>query len=172
MAYAADNKNPYGRIPVPNWLRRKVFKEANGLCQHCSKTGKFIEATELDHINPWFNGGTNDRNNLQALCHGCHNFKSQWERGLPLKGCCPHGYHYSHGVMCPSCPMDQNWTRALNPDPYRKATYKSIAPNINEQMPTHENPTNPSKHFKPRKYGLKRIYGKSDTGVRRANRPV
>ena len=36
-----------------------------------------LDATyEVDHINPLYKGGTNDFNNLQALCRNCHGKKT------------------------------------------------------------------------------------------------
>ena len=31
---------------------------------------------EVDHITPLYKGGTNDLNNLQALCRNCHGQKT------------------------------------------------------------------------------------------------
>ncbi|MGZ6536385.1 MAG: HNH endonuclease [Actinomycetota bacterium] len=39
-------------------------------------------ATEVDHITPQRIGGTNDRANLQALCHRCHSRKTALENGF------------------------------------------------------------------------------------------
>ena len=37
------------------------------------------QATEVDHIVPLADGGTNRRENLQPLCHECHSWKTMWE---------------------------------------------------------------------------------------------
>jgi 5-methylcytosine-specific restriction protein A len=44
---------------------------AEPLCRHCSRPG-----LDVDHIIPLASGGTNDRNNLQVLCHSCHSSKT------------------------------------------------------------------------------------------------
>ncbi len=46
----------------------------------CLKKGKFVMATEIDHIIPLKNGGTNDIENLQALCKRCHSKKTKVEQ--------------------------------------------------------------------------------------------
>lgn len=40
-----------------------------------------IEKYDIDHIKPVSVGGTNDRENLQALCKKCHETKSDVESG-------------------------------------------------------------------------------------------
>jgi 5-methylcytosine-specific restriction protein A len=38
-------------------------------------------ADEVDHIVPMANGGTDDDQNLEAICTGCHKVKTQKESG-------------------------------------------------------------------------------------------
>lgn len=40
---------------------------STGICRVCGQT-----ASEVDHIRPVIDGGTNHPNNLRSLCHGCH----------------------------------------------------------------------------------------------------
>ena len=43
----------------------------------CKKCNIMLDASyEVDHINPLYNGGTNDITNLQALCRNCHGMKT------------------------------------------------------------------------------------------------
>ena len=43
----------------------------------CIKCKKILEATyEVDHIVPLYKGGSNEPNNLQALCRNCHGQKT------------------------------------------------------------------------------------------------
>ena len=51
---------------------RKEFLKAHPLC--ANQDGK--RATHVDHILPRARGGTDDVNNLQALCHACHSRKT------------------------------------------------------------------------------------------------
>jgi hypothetical protein len=55
-----------------NWQKlRLMVLAAEPLCRHCSRPG-----LDVDHILPLASGGTNDRNNLQVLCHSCHSAKT------------------------------------------------------------------------------------------------
>ena len=43
----------------------------------CIKCKKILDATyEVDHIVPLYKGGSNEPNNLQALCRNCHGQKT------------------------------------------------------------------------------------------------
>lgn len=59
-------------------LRRQVLARDLGMCQKCGK-----RATDVDHIIPLKNRGTNDPWNLQSLCGECHDTKSY---GAPKPG--------------------------------------------------------------------------------------
>ena len=68
---------------------RKRFLEKNPLCAECLKAGRYVKATDVDHIVPhrgdpklfW------DEGNWQALCHRCHSVKTRNEDHDPV-------YHY------------------------------------------------------------------------------
>lgn len=51
---------------------RKRFLDAHPLCEQCKANGRYTAATEVHHIKPLADGGTNDENNLMALCKPCH----------------------------------------------------------------------------------------------------
>ncbi len=55
-------------------LRRDCY-----LCQPCLKQGRPTPATQVDHIAPKFKGGTDDHDNLQAICRPCHDEKTKAE---------------------------------------------------------------------------------------------
>lgn len=38
----------------------------------CKREGHYTDATEVHHIKPLSEGGTNDLNNLMPLCKSCH----------------------------------------------------------------------------------------------------
>ena len=60
---------------VPEGLRYRVLKAANGRCALCGvRQGE--ERLEVDHIIPRSKGGSNDFENLQALCGPCNRSKS------------------------------------------------------------------------------------------------
>ena len=52
-------------------LRSFIFSRSNGKCVYCG-----AKATEIDHIVPRANGGTNSVNNLTAACRACNDKKS------------------------------------------------------------------------------------------------
>jgi 5-methylcytosine-specific restriction protein A len=60
----------YGR----RWQRlRKMYLRANPICE---EEGCNRPATDVDHIVPKRHGGTDQWENLQALCHSCHSKKT------------------------------------------------------------------------------------------------
>ena len=60
---------------------RAAFITAHPQCALCEKIGRLVKADVVDHIEPISFGGERfDWNNLQSLCHSCHNSKSARER--------------------------------------------------------------------------------------------
>ena len=59
-----------GRTSRAQWkrLRREVLERDGYRCQRCGKAGRL----EIDHIQPVQAGGSDDPENLRALCRGCH----------------------------------------------------------------------------------------------------
>jgi len=48
---------------------------------NCNICNNMLDASyEVDHINPLYNGGTNDISNLQALCRNCHGKKTIYDK--------------------------------------------------------------------------------------------
>ena len=66
------------------WRRlRKQHLQSFPLCVTCNAQGLTVAAQVVDHIKPW-RGDENlfyDVENLQSLCHRCHNRKSAKELG-------------------------------------------------------------------------------------------
>lgn len=56
-------------------MTRARFLKRNPACVECGD-----KATDVDHIKPRADGGTDEWTNLQALCHSCHSKKTR--RGL------------------------------------------------------------------------------------------
>jgi len=56
-------------------LRFDVLKRSNFRCVYCGRDSKGT-ALEIDHIKPFSKGGTNELNNLQAVCARCNRGKS------------------------------------------------------------------------------------------------
>ena len=63
------------------WRRiREAFIITYPFCQICKKYGNLVPASEVHHIKPLAEGGTNDFSNLISLCHRCHH-RIHAERG-------------------------------------------------------------------------------------------
>lgn len=60
-------------------LRESILKRDGYLCVKCRVEGRLIEATDVDHIKAKAHGGTDDPDNLQALCAPCHREKTARE---------------------------------------------------------------------------------------------
>src|SRR5689334_6947250 len=60
-------------------LRERVLERDCGLCQPCLKRSIVTLATQVDHITPKAEGGTDDQANLQAICEPCHETKTRAE---------------------------------------------------------------------------------------------
>lgn len=60
---------------------RDLFIRQNPLCKNCRGNGKTVEANVVDHVIPIEAGGAClNWDNLQSLCHLCHNQKSADDR--------------------------------------------------------------------------------------------
>lgn len=59
----------YGR----RWKEtRDAYISAHPYCERCYAEGRLVQATEVHHIKPVSEGGTNAYSNLRSLCHSCH----------------------------------------------------------------------------------------------------
>lgn len=61
-------------------LRLRVLHD-EPYCRHCLADGRAVPATDVDHITPREQGGTDDRSNLQPLCHPHHSRKTARDDG-------------------------------------------------------------------------------------------
>lgn len=61
-------------------LRRAVLAD-EPLCRACAAAGRTVAAADVDHIMARARGGTDERANLQPLCHACHSAKTRREDG-------------------------------------------------------------------------------------------
>jgi hypothetical protein len=61
--------------PVPESVRYRLLKKADGRCSLCGATKKET-VLHIDHIVPRSRGGLNDESNLQVLCLKCNLGKS------------------------------------------------------------------------------------------------
>ena len=65
-------------------LRTRILR-ANPLCVTCQRIGRLTAATEVDHIDPLYKGGSNSSSNLQGLCHDCHAAKTAADLGQRVR---------------------------------------------------------------------------------------
>lgn len=76
---AAKTYERYGRNPLTKkrygsaWRKiRGKYLEENPSCEICRREGRLTPAKIVHHITPLSEGGTNDEENLMALCSSCH----------------------------------------------------------------------------------------------------
>ncbi len=64
-----ETSKHYGR----QWRKtRAAFLSINPLCEMCKRKGRYTLATEVHHIKAVVDGGTDEFENLMALCKSCH----------------------------------------------------------------------------------------------------
>lgn len=59
--------------------RERILRRDGYLCQPCYRLGRPTPATQVDHITPKAQDGTDDSDNLQAICTECHKVKTKTE---------------------------------------------------------------------------------------------
>lgn len=64
-----------------------MLKRDGYVCQPCKRADRVTLATEVDHVIPQAEGGTDQDTNLQAICEACHKTKTAAEtaRGVGRK---------------------------------------------------------------------------------------
>lgn len=67
-------------------VRDQVMRRDNGLCQPHRKQGDTVAGTQVDHITPKAEGGTDHPTNLQVICDQCHEAKTAHEIRERAKG--------------------------------------------------------------------------------------
>jgi len=70
--YGTEKRN------VTNLMKKKVAADQRWTCAHCQET--LDESYEVDHKLALYRGGTNEVENLVALCRNCHGKKTMAER--------------------------------------------------------------------------------------------
>ena len=71
-------KDNYSFYNSRGWRKvAKAHKQSNPLCTVCLQEGRTTAVEVTDHIKSIDDGGSKlDVNNLQSLCHPCHNSKT------------------------------------------------------------------------------------------------
>lgn len=89
MAWTKVSRHARGYGATWDKLRILILSRDCGLCQVCLAIGRVTLATEVDHIKAKADGGTDDENNLRAICHPCHvaaTCKQQGKKRRPAIG--------------------------------------------------------------------------------------
>lgn len=75
-------QNKQGK-PDPFYLTKRwrntttAYRKVHPLCEKCEREDRIRPANVTDHKQDWKEGGAKyDWNNLEALCHSCHNTKT------------------------------------------------------------------------------------------------
>lgn len=85
MAWNRQSRHERGYGTTWDKTRLRILARDCGLCQPCKRAGYFRSANEVDHIIPKAQGGTDDDDNLQAICSECHIDKGNVDRGFKVK---------------------------------------------------------------------------------------
>ena len=59
--------------------RNNIKSRDCGLCQACRRQGRVSLGRVVDHIIPLWNGGSDEDENKELLCHPCHDAKTARE---------------------------------------------------------------------------------------------
>lgn len=70
----ADIRSTIEKRKVTPLTKKIVASNQKWICSHCKELLDYTY--EVDHIIPLFKGGSNQLNNLQALCRNCHGRKT------------------------------------------------------------------------------------------------
>jgi len=78
MTWRHDRKSRHERGYGSAWVRiRSLILHRDGyLCQPCQRAGRETPATQVDHIKPKAQSGTDHTDNLQSICRACHDAKT------------------------------------------------------------------------------------------------
>jgi 5-methylcytosine-specific restriction enzyme A len=66
-------------------LRLVVLARDQHLCQPCHRAGRVTASEAVDHIIPKAKGGTDDLENLEAICESCHRDKTTADQGKRVR---------------------------------------------------------------------------------------
>ena len=79
---SSQGKSATERGYGPEWRKRRkrILLRDRHLCQPCLRNDIMTQAKEVDHIVNKASGGTDDDENLEAICTPCHKKKTILER--------------------------------------------------------------------------------------------
>lgn len=68
-------------MSISNQTYNQIMRDYNHTCAACGCRSR--HNLDIDHVNPRSNGGSDDADNLQVLCHGCNSRIKGETVGLP-----------------------------------------------------------------------------------------
>jgi 5-methylcytosine-specific restriction protein A len=81
MTWSRTSRHDRGYGTAWDKLRRHIMQRDKHLCQPCKRASMITPAQQVDHIIPKAKGGTDDEDNLQAICKTCHEGKTIQDSG-------------------------------------------------------------------------------------------
>lgn len=109
---------------VSQAMKQRVREEQGGIC---ARSWCDAPALDVDHIIALWNGGTNDRSNLEALCSTCHAQKTKAEAKMRAKAKAQGGEtgqyarRQKNGSKLKSRGFDKSRSKGINGGPSAKS---------------------------------------------------
>lgn len=85
MAWGRESRHTRGYGAAWDRLRKRILIRDKHLCQSCLANGRVTPAQAVDHIRAKAHGGTDDPDNLRAICDPCHKAKTAEDQGKTLR---------------------------------------------------------------------------------------
>lgn len=85
MAWSRESRHKRGYGTAWDKLRLRILARDKYLCQVCKAEGRVTAANIVDHRLAKAKGGTDDADNLAAICAEHHKAKTAEENGRPLR---------------------------------------------------------------------------------------
>ncbi len=85
MVWAKTSRHARGYGTAWTHIREQIMRRDCGLCQPCRQQGRVTLAVAVDHIKDKASGGTDDQDNLQAICESCHTAKTMAAQGKTIR---------------------------------------------------------------------------------------
>jgi 5-methylcytosine-specific restriction protein A len=81
MAWSRTSRHARGYGTEWNKARLRILERDRHLCQPCLRTGRVTAAQEVNHKVPKAQGGTDNDDNLEAICTPCHKDETTRQQG-------------------------------------------------------------------------------------------
>src|SRR5688572_16478940 len=72
MPWPKTSRHARGYGSAWDQIRLRILARDKHLCQPCRRKGRLTAATEVNHVKPKAQGGTDDVSNLESTCSPCH----------------------------------------------------------------------------------------------------